>query len=294
MPVPTATASWHRLIRFLACEDNTVHLGEPVDPDLDVGAAFAEGNRVEAWVLDAEVPWDPRAVRTGEVRTVRELLSPVSAEMCGPIRATGLSYKDHAAELNLPHPLHPVLFFKPPTTLASPSEPIPIPPICQDSQMDYEVELALVLSRETRDVRPQDALDHVLGWTVANDLTARKWQGKCSQWGFCKGFDKFCPLGPCLVSPRLIPDPSVLALTTHLNATSMQSGSARKMIFSIPQIISFLSQGTTLPAGTVIITGTPPGIGDGRSPKVWLKDGDEVRCWISHGVGTLVNRIVYE
>lgn len=91
------------------------------------------------------------------------------------------------AELNLPHPLHPVLFFKPPTTLASPSEPIPIPPICQDSQMDYEVELALVLSRETRDVRPQDALDHVLGWTVANDLTARKWQGKCSQWGFCKG-----------------------------------------------------------------------------------------------------------
>jgi 2-keto-4-pentenoate hydratase/2-oxohepta-3-ene-1,7-dioic acid hydratase in catechol pathway len=86
------------------------------------------------------------------------------------------------------------------------------------------------------------------------------------------GFDKFCPLGPCLVSPRLIPDPSVLALTTHLNATSMQSGSARKMIFSIPQIISFLSQGTTLPAGTVIITGTPPGIGDGRSPKVWLKD----------------------
>ncbi|GFZ42986.1 hypothetical protein JCM24511_00704 [Saitozyma sp. JCM 24511] len=223
-----------------------------------------------------------------------QLLSPVSAEMCGPIRATGLSYKDHAAELNLPHPLHPVLFFKPPTTLASPSEPIPIPPICQDSQMDYEVELALVLSRETRDVQPQDALDHVLGWTVANDLTARKWQGKCSQWGFCKGFDKFCPLGPCLVSPRLIPDPSVLQLTTHLNSTSMQSGSARKMIFPIPQIISFLSQGTTLPAGTVIITGTPPGIGDGQTPKVWLKDGDEVRCWISHGVGTLVNRIVYD
>ncbi|KAK4688788.1 hypothetical protein P7C73_g1325, partial [Tremellales sp. Uapishka_1] len=294
MPISTATSTWRRLVRFVALEDGREHYGEPVEADLDVGLAFGNGLPINVHVLDTHTPWDDFARRSGEILTVYQLLSPISPEMCGAIRATGLSYKDHAAEMNLPYPSVPVLFHKPSTCLADPNSVIPIPKGCQNEEMDYEVELAVIISRRCKNVSEEDALNHVLGYTVANDLTARKHQTTSSQWGYAKGFDYFCPMGPVIVSARVMPDPHAFALQTTLNGELMQNGSARKMIFSLARVISYLSQGSTLLPGTIIITGTPPGIGDGRNPKIWLKHGDDVRCWISHGIGTLINTIEYE
>lgn len=198
--------------------------------------------------------------------------------------------------MNLTIPTHPSLFFKPSSCLGSPNAPLIIPYQATDSQADYEAELAVVIGRNCRNVEPKDALNYVLGYTCANDVTARKWQfaGGNTQWGYGKGFDGFAPMGPCLVSTKAIPDPSVITLKTTLNGNMMQEGRADDMIFSVAEIVSHLSQGTTLEAGTVILTGTPHGIGVSKEPPVFLQHGDHVRVVMSHGLGSLVNHVVYE
>ncbi|KAL1410304.1 hypothetical protein Q8F55_004310 [Vanrija albida] len=287
---PTALATpvpqwpWRRLIRFVT-EDGREVLGEPVDGNID-------RVRLQAEILDAKSPWDLDARRSGEIAVVKQLLSPLTAEQVGTIRATGLNYTDHALELGLALPSVPALFFKPAAALANPGDEIPVPIMAQDDEMDYEVELAIVIGRSARNVTAKNALDYVLGWTCANDLTARKLQEQSTQWGFCKGFDKFCPLGPCIVSTTALPDPRDVSLHTYLNGEEVQSGSAKKMIWHVSEIVEYVSRGTTLQPGTVILTGTPPGIGHSRG--LWLRDGDEVRCSISGGIGTLVNKVVYE
>ncbi|EKD01719.1 hypothetical protein A1Q2_03956 [Trichosporon asahii var. asahii CBS 8904] len=268
-----------RLIRFIS--SGREMWGEPVDQSLDVGMAYAKNVPIYAHVLSGHSPWTLQG-RTGQVVQVDELLSPISPNQAGTVRAIGLSYVDHARELNQPLPSAPSVFFKPPTTIANPGEAIPVPRCAQHDEVDYEVELAVVLGRDCKNVAPDDAIDFILGWTCANDLTARRVQETSSQWGYSKGFDKFLPLGPCLVSTALLPDPRDLVLETRLNGEVVQNGSARNMIWPVSELISHLSQGTTLPAGTVIITGTPPGIGASRG--VWLRDGDEVRCSISGGI----------
>ncbi|KLT39951.1 fumarylacetoacetate hydrolase, partial [Cutaneotrichosporon oleaginosum] len=273
---------WRRLIRFKT-PDGRELFGEPVDEALDVGLAVAKGLAVVAHVIVASCAWDPTAARTGEKAVVAQLLAPISPSECGTIRATGLNYTDHARELNMPIPKVPELFFKPGECLADPGETIPVPPCAQNNELDYEVELAIIISRPCRNVRAAEATQYVLGWTCANDLTARELQKQASQWGFSKGFDKFCPLGPVLVSAAALPDPREVTLQTRVNGQLVQSGSAANMIWHVSEIVAYLSQGTTLPAGTVIITGTPPGIGASRGS--WLRDGDEVRCTISHGIG---------
>ncbi|KAK1922333.1 fumarylacetoacetate hydrolase [Papiliotrema laurentii] len=286
MTIQYPTPTWNRLIRFIST-DGRVLLGEPVDGELDIGLAMSSGQTIEAHVLGGKHAWEATAVRTGKTALVQTLLSPISQTECPTIRCTGLSYKDHADELGLPHPKAPVLFFKPNTALNGPNATVRVPKTAQNEDLDYEVELAVVIGRDCRDVSEEDAPDYVLGYTCANDLTSRQHQGVTSQWGYCKGFDGFCPLGPVMVSHRSLPDPHVVKLQTRVNDHLVQNGAAEKMIFSIPHVISYLSQGSTLPAGSVIITGTPPGIGVSQTPPLWLKDGDEVRCWISHGVGTL-------
>ncbi|ORX36217.1 hypothetical protein BD324DRAFT_580819, partial [Kockovaella imperatae] len=274
---------WTRLIRYQNLQGQERY-GEPVDPTMDIGLALANAEPIMA-------PWE-NGRRLSETEQVHRLLSPISAEMCGLIRAVGLNYVDHAIELKVPIPTVPTLFFKPSHAIAPPNTVIIVPPVAQDEELDFEVELAVIIGRETKDAKETDAMDHVLGYTVANDLTARKHWQSSSQWGFCKGFDGFCPLGPCIVAAHAM-DPHQLSLTTHVNGEIMQNGLTSSMIFSISKLVSYLSQGTTLPAGTVIITGTPPGIGDSRSPKVWLRHGDVVECAISGGIGTLINTIEY-
>lgn len=197
-------------------------------------------------------------------------------------------------ELELPS--HPCVFFKPSKCLNSPNAPLLIPYQATDGQADYEAELAVVIGQDCRNVDPQAALSHVLGYMCSNDITARKWQfaGGNTQWGYGKGFDGFAPMGPCLVSARAIPDPSVIELKTVLNGQVMQRGRADDMIFSVAEIVSHLSQGTTLEAGTVIMTGTPHGIGVSKNPPVFLQHGDDVRVIMSHGLGSLLSKVVYE
>lgn len=161
--------------------------------------------------------------------------------------------------------------------------------------VDYECELVAVIGREARDVPEADALSYVLGYAVGNDISHREWQiaRGSGQWGLGKGFDGWAPFGPGIVSTELIPNPQDLTITTRLNGKEMQRSRTSDMIFGVAKTISFLSRGTTLRPGDLIFTGTPQGVGMGRNPKVWLKDGDEVEVGLD-GVGTCVNKVEFE
>ncbi|KAG9503373.1 hypothetical protein J7337_006218 [Fusarium musae] len=210
------------------------------------------------------------------------------------IRCMGLNYRDHAKEANMPIPDVPVLFIKPRTALNGPyPAKVNVPKIAQDGTSDYEAELSFVISKTGRDIPREKALDYVLGYTASNDISARAQQFKNSQWCFSKGLDGSCPIGPVLVSPSALGDPHSLGITATLNGEVVQSSNTREMIFDVASIISFLSQGTTLERGTVIMTGTGPGIGAMRSPPLSLKDGDDVRVYVD-GIGTLINKVWYE
>jgi len=156
------------------------------------------------------------------------------------------------------------------------------------------VELTVVIGKPAKNVSEADALDYVLGYVTGNDTSFRKHQMAVSQWGFSKGFDDTTPWGPCIVSSRVVKDPHNLPLKTWLNGKVMQDGTTADLIFNVRQTIAWLSQGTTLEPGSLIMTGTPKGVGFVRKPPVYLKDGDEVRCWIGGGLGTLINPVIEE
>ncbi len=195
------------------------------------------------------------------------------------IVCVGLNYRDHAEELGMPIPKEPVLFLKPPSSANAHEEEIIIPPI--SNRVDYEAELAVVIGRRCRDVSPEDAERYILGYTCFNDVTARDLQKKDGQWTRAKGFDTFAPFGPFVVSPDEVPEEMEIKL--YLNGKLKQRGTTKNMIFSVPEIISFVSQVMTLLPGDVIATGTPPGVGP-------MSNGDEVVVEIS-GIGRLVNRV---
>lgn len=186
---------------------------------------------------------------------------------------------------------------KPSQALADPwPAPTPIPKhTLASNSADYESELAVIISKTCKNVAESEAMDYVLGYTAANDISSRASQFAQSQWCYSKGFDKSCPLGPVLVSAAsLVPDVGRLRMRGLKNGRVLQDCGLDDMIFTIPQLVSFLSQGTTLPAGTVIITGTPAGIGAGRTPKEWFKDGDEFVVEILPHIGSLYNVMKFE
>ncbi|KAH7305256.1 hypothetical protein B0I35DRAFT_444234 [Stachybotrys elegans] len=230
---------WTRLVRFVA-PDGRILCGQPSDPEVDVGLAVAAQQPVSVRVLDGASALDNSSF-TGEVTTIQKLLSPLAASEVGTIRAIGLNYTDHAAELKMTIPTIPEVFMKPSTCLQDPTASVKIPKSAGDA-VDAEVELAIVIGKDCKDVDEASALDYVLGYTVANDITCRDVQSRTSQWGFSKGFDGFCPLGPALVSAKVLPDLSVLKLKTVLDGKVLQDGKSADMIFSIPKIISHLSQ----------------------------------------------------
>ena len=190
-------------------------------------------------------------------------------------------------------PQYPVVFMKPTSTLCHPGEPIRLP-ACQQHgpEVDYEGELVAVIGRSARDAPESAALDYLLGYTCGNDVSARKWQlhAGAGQWVRGKSFDTFCPLGPVLVTADEIPDPQILPLKTHLNGQTVQDHTTGDMIFTVAQLISFLSQDTTLLPGTLIMTGTPQGVGFARTPPIWLQPGDEVTVEIGN-IGNLTNPV---
>jgi len=240
-----------------------------------------------------EVTGDPLAGThrvTDRVATLGKPLAPVPAPPA--IICIGLNYAKHAAEGKQAPPERPVWFIKLPGAIQHPDEPIRLPRNQPTAKADYEAELAIVLGRECRDATRENALSYVLGYTCANDVSARDWQRDWSggQWNHAKSFDTFCPLGPVLVTPDELRNPNALRIRSILNGQVMQDSNTSDMIFDVPTIIAFLSADKTLPTGTVILTGTPEGVGFARKPPVWLQPGDIIAVEIE-GIGTLTNPV---
>lgn len=227
---------------------------------------------------------------TDRAADVAKRLAPVQPTI---ILCIGLNYRHHAAESGLSAPEHPVLFIKNPAAVQNPGDPILLPQKLKSDSVDYECELAVVIGKTARNVSKADALSYVLGYTCANDVSARDWQknGGGGQWCRGKTFDTFCPLGPVLVTSDEITDPNTLAIKTIVNGETVQDWNTNDMIFDVPTLIEFLSADTTLLPGTVIITGTPHGVGMARKPPLWLKSGDTVSIEIER-IGTLTNPVV--
>jgi 2-keto-4-pentenoate hydratase/2-oxohepta-3-ene-1,7-dioic acid hydratase in catechol pathway len=219
-------------------------------------------------------------------------LAPVATNC---IFGVGLNYQKHADELGRRVLTHPLIFIKSGNSLQHPGAPIEIPRALASEAVDYEGELAVIIGRTCKNVSPADALGYVLGYTCANDVSARDWQFILGGGQFCQGksFDTFCPLGPVLVTPDEIPDPGRLRVTTHVNGELRQDGNTRDMIFSVASLISFLSSSKTLSPGTVILTGSPEGVGHSLKPPIYLRAGDLVSVEIEH-IGVLANPVVEE
>ena len=228
----------------------------------------------------------------GEPVTPRKLLAPVSPPN---ILCIGLNYRHHALETGAKIPEFPILFFKGTNTVQNPGDAIALPRHLRSDEVDYECELAVVIGRTCRNVGRDEALEYVLGYTCANDVSARDWQKERggSQWCRGKSFDTFCPCGPWIVTRDEIPNPNALPIRTRLNGQTMQESNTSDMIFDVPALIEFLSGSTTLLPGTVILTGTPEGVGMARNPPVWLAAGDEVVVEIE-GIGELRNPVALE
>ena len=229
---------------------------------------------------------------TGKPAEVEKFLAPL--EPTG-LLCIGLNYRRHAEETKGQIPEYPVLFFKGLNTVQNPGDPIVLPRHLRSDDVDYECELAVVIGKRCKNVSREQALDYVLGYTCANDVSARDWQIRKGGGQWCRGktFDTFAPLGPCLVTPDEIPNPNALGIRTILNGETVQDSNTSDMIFDVPALIEFLSGSTTLLPGTVILTGTPHGVGMARRPRLYLKPGDMVSVEID-GIGALTNPVIEE
>ncbi|TWU37211.1 fumarylacetoacetate hydrolase family protein [Novipirellula artificiosorum] len=221
----------------------------------------------------------------------QRLLPPVAHG--GKVICIGLNYRDHAIETGADIPTEPVVFSKFDTALIGHGEPIRLPRIAH--QVDYEAELVVVIGKTAKQVSIDTAMDHVLGYTCGHDVSARDWQNgrPGGQWLLGKTFDTFAPLGPCIVTTDELPDPSNLRVRMHLNGEVVQDSTTKQLIFSVPELITHLSQIVTLKPGDIIFTGTPPGVGAARKPPVFLAPGDTCSVEVE-GIGTLTNPCVAE
>ncbi|KAK5052595.1 hypothetical protein LTR84_002460 [Exophiala bonariae] len=292
--------AWTRLIRFVATDGRTLR-GEPILPseDFDLGNV-AEADDLKAKVIIGDDIFDTtgQTFVTNEIVGVKKVLGPLAASEIPILRCVGLNYAKHIKEAGRAPPPFPFIFFKPNTTVIDHEAPIVIPKIAQDDQADYEGEFCIVIGKDAKDVSVDDALDYVGGYTAGNDVSSRKLQrdpelaGRVPQWGFSKGFDTFAPLGPVLVAPALIPDPSKLHLKTIVDDEVRQDESVSDLLFDSKYIISYLSSGTTLQKGSVIMTGTPGGVGSGFKPPRYLTPGAKVEVNITK-IGTLRNPVEF-
>lgn len=280
--------AFSRLVRFLA-RNGKVYYGDAILPQGVTDIAKAK----QARIVTGDI-FGKHEV-TDQVADVRLLLAPLALEDVKTVRCLGLNYALHAKESKMAIPKYPVLFYKPVTSLSGPTDPIPVHSIAQEAPgLDYECELVIVIGKQCSDVTESQALNYVLGYAVGNDVSHRDWQIQRGggQWSLGKGFDGWAPFGPGIVSADLIKDPQTLQISTKLNGNTVQESNTSDMIFNVKQTISFLSRGTTLLPGDLIFTGTPSGVGMGRDPKLWLKDGDVVEVGLE-GVGTCTNKVEF-
>ncbi len=238
------------------------------------------------------VEWDDESPRATKDSVAGKLLAPVDPPA---IIAIGLNYRKHAAETGARIPEFPIVFAKGLNSVSGPGDPIVLPRHLRSDKVDYECELAFVIKKNAKNVPSDRAMDYVLGFTAANDVSARDWQKEWggSQWCRAKSFDTFCPVGPRLVTVDELPNYDDLRITTKLDGVTMQDGRTDDLIFDIPTLVEFLSGSTTLLAGTLVLTGTPHGVGMARNPPVWLEPGNVVEVEIE-GIGVLRNEVVEE
>ena len=266
-----------KLIRFLTRENQEMcGLYEPELPDR---AKVIHGNIFE----DFEV--------TSKIAEVHTILPPVYP--CN-ILALGLNYRKHADETKISYPEIPIVFIKAVSSVVGHMSPILLP-VAGPENVDYEAELAVIIKRKVKNILPSEAMDCILGYTCSNDVSARDWQmqKQKGQWSRGKSFDTFCPLGPYLVTRDEIPDPDSLRIRAILNGKTVQDSNTSDMIFDITTIVSDLSRSMTLLPGTVILTGTPEGVGFTRQPPLYLQDGDIVTIDIEK-IGQLTNPVKRE
>ncbi|MEQ2009155.1 MAG: fumarylacetoacetate hydrolase family protein [Limisphaerales bacterium] len=265
-----------RIIRYQDSEGNIGH------------AALQAGGG--ALKLTGDIYSSPQLSR--DKADVARLLAPIVPTN---ILCIGLNYRRHAQESGVAAPDRPVLFVKGNNTLQHPGGPILLPRHMRSDEVDYECELAVVIGRSCKNVPRARALDHVLGYTCCNDVSARDWQLRLGGGQWCRGkfFDTFAPLGPCLVTSDEIVNPNALRISTVLNGETVQDWNTNDMIFDVPALIEFLSGSTTLLPGTVILTGTPHGVGMAQKPPRWLRPGDVVTIEIE-GIGALTNPVQEE
>jgi 2-keto-4-pentenoate hydratase/2-oxohepta-3-ene-1,7-dioic acid hydratase in catechol pathway len=260
----------------------------------DGSAAWAEatpGETTRYRKLPGPPAWGA-PLEPGETVHLTRLLAPIEPKM---LICIGLNYHEHAQSLGAEKPKYPVVIPKTLNAVIGPDAPIELPRFLRSDKIDYEGELAVVIGRDAKNVPRERALDYILGYTCANDVSARDWQFEMGggQWSRGKNFDTFAPLGPWLVTADELTDPTNLRLRTWVNGDLRQESTTARMIFPVAELIEFLSGSTTLPAGTVILTGTPAGVGMKQTPPAWLKSGDIVRIEIE-GIGALSNPVVEE
>jgi 2-keto-4-pentenoate hydratase/2-oxohepta-3-ene-1,7-dioic acid hydratase in catechol pathway len=236
----------------------------------------------------AEVRARLRSAPAAPVGTGSELHCPIVSPP--KILAIGLNYLDHIKETGATQPERPIVFAKYPSSLNGPTGTVLLDPTLTE-QLDYEAELAVVIGRDARRLTPVNALDHVYGYAVANDVSARDWQRVDSQFSRSKSYDSFCPIGPWISTADEVPDPQALGIRSFVNGQPRQDSNTGQMLFSVVDLLVFLSSTMTLNPGDVILTGTPPGVGLGFKPPLFLTAGDVVACEIE-GLGRIENGIV--
>lgn len=258
----------------------------------DNGIVDVSGLR-DAWTLDDLSPEGLQEISKIDLSNM-PIVSPermgvpwtgISKYVC-----IGLNYVDHAEEANLPIPTEPIVFLKATSAICGPNDPTPMP--INGTKLDWEVELGIVIGTKAQNVTEENALSHVAGYCLLNDVSERAFQMQSAQWAKGKGCDGFGPIGPWMVTADEIPNPQALDMSLDVNGERMQTGNTSTMIFSVAEIISYLSRYMTLNPGDVIATGTPPGVGMGKKPvPIYLNVGDEVSLKIS-GLGQQSQRIV--
>jgi 5-carboxymethyl-2-hydroxymuconate isomerase len=236
-----------------------------------------------------ETVWE--VVRSGRGEVI-EGHPPLACPVVNPskVLAVGLNYMDHIRETGAQVPEFPVVFPKYPSALTGPRDPIVVDPSLT-GEADYEAELAVVIGRRARRVPEAEALDHVWGYCVANDVSARDWQRREVNLLRAKSYDTFCPLGPWITTADEVPDPHDLRIRSEVNGEPRQDSTTKEMVFSIGRLIEFISAGTTIHPGDVILTGTPHGVGFAMRPPRFLRPGDVVVCEVE-GLGRLENEVV--
>ncbi len=274
----------------LKAKNETMNLYRVRDEHQQIRFATSENGR-DFYGLSGDPYYGERKI-TNERINVLTVLTPVEPTA---IYCIGLNYRQHAEETGAEIPAYPMIFMKSPACVQDPEGPIILPRHLRSDEVDFESELAVVIGFTCKNIKKEDALNYVLGYTIGNDVSARDWQKKKGggQWCRGKGFDTFCPLGPHVVLASEIPDPNNLKIEGRHNGQVVQSSNTADMIFNVATIIEFLSGSTTLEPGTVILTGTPSGVGAAAKPPRWLKPGDHVEIEIEK-IGVLSNPVVEE